>query len=181
MILFYTCRTESVNPQQTEAPVGAGRSPEKCAQQRPKRAAPASQRSSSLPPSSRKSHAPSKLGSGPRQAPGPAQPHAQARPPALPAPAPSHAPWGALWTQGPAPSAAGRHHCCFRRGARRRAPPREAGPGADTPRRQQRSEGTSVRAGFGGRRDTRLFGRPPDAAQQSSPFSSVANRCGFRV
>ncbi|XP_045056760.2 M-phase phosphoprotein 9 isoform X3 [Desmodus rotundus] len=49
-----------VSPQQTEASVGASRSPEKCAQQRPKRAASASQRSSSLPPSTRKSSAPTK-------------------------------------------------------------------------------------------------------------------------
>ncbi|KAF6082128.1 M-phase phosphoprotein 9 [Phyllostomus discolor] len=49
-----------VNPQQTEASAGASRSPEKCAPQRPRRAAPAAQRSSSLPPSTRKSSAPTK-------------------------------------------------------------------------------------------------------------------------
>ncbi|XP_045698569.1 M-phase phosphoprotein 9 isoform X4 [Phyllostomus hastatus] len=49
-----------VNPQQAEGSAGAGRPPEKCAQQRPRRAAPAAQRSSSLPPSTRKSSAPSK-------------------------------------------------------------------------------------------------------------------------
>ncbi|XP_036907839.1 M-phase phosphoprotein 9 [Sturnira hondurensis] len=51
---------KSANPQQPEASVGASRSPEKCAQQRPKRAASTSQRSSSLPPSTRKSSAPTK-------------------------------------------------------------------------------------------------------------------------
>ena len=60
IVFFPTCLTELVSPQQTEASVGASRSPEKCAQQRPKRAASASQRSSSLPPSTRKSSAPSK-------------------------------------------------------------------------------------------------------------------------
>ncbi|XP_054450143.1 M-phase phosphoprotein 9 [Pteronotus mesoamericanus] len=49
-----------VNPQPTETAAGASRSPEKCAQQRPKRVASASQRSSSLPPSTRKSSAPTK-------------------------------------------------------------------------------------------------------------------------
>ncbi|XP_053525789.1 M-phase phosphoprotein 9 isoform X2 [Artibeus jamaicensis] len=49
-----------VNPQQTEVSVGTSRSPEKCAQQRPKRAASTAQRSSSLPPSTRKSSAPTK-------------------------------------------------------------------------------------------------------------------------
>ncbi|XP_062942674.1 M-phase phosphoprotein 9 isoform X2 [Cynocephalus volans] len=45
-----------VNPRQSEASVNASRSPEKCAQQRQKRLNSASQRSSSLPPSNRKSN-----------------------------------------------------------------------------------------------------------------------------
>ncbi|XP_045315036.1 M-phase phosphoprotein 9 isoform X2 [Leopardus geoffroyi] len=49
-----------VNPRQTETSVGASRSPEKCAQQRQKRFNSASQRSSSLPPSTRKSSTPTK-------------------------------------------------------------------------------------------------------------------------
>uniref|UniRef100_A0A8C0WRN7 M-phase phosphoprotein 9 n=1 Tax=Castor canadensis TaxID=51338 RepID=A0A8C0WRN7_CASCN len=49
-----------VNPQQTESSVNASRSPEKCAQQRQKRQNSASQRSSSLPPSNRKSSTPTK-------------------------------------------------------------------------------------------------------------------------
>lgn len=49
-----------VNPQQTEPSVNTGCSPEKCAQQRPKRQSSASQRSSSLPPSSRKANTPTK-------------------------------------------------------------------------------------------------------------------------
>ncbi|KAM5313111.1 M-phase phosphoprotein 9 isoform 2-T2 [Glossophaga mutica] len=49
-----------VNPQQSEVSGAAGRSPEKSAPPRPRRAAPASQRSSSLPPSTRKSSAPTK-------------------------------------------------------------------------------------------------------------------------
>uniref|UniRef100_A0A671G1P0 M-phase phosphoprotein 9 n=1 Tax=Rhinolophus ferrumequinum TaxID=59479 RepID=A0A671G1P0_RHIFE len=49
-----------VNPQQTETSVNASRSPEKCAQQRQKRLNAASQRSSSLPPSNRKSSTPTK-------------------------------------------------------------------------------------------------------------------------
>lgn len=49
-----------VNPQQTEPSVNTGRSPEKCAQQRPKRQSSASQRSSSLPPSNRKANTPTK-------------------------------------------------------------------------------------------------------------------------
>ncbi|XP_032166553.1 M-phase phosphoprotein 9 isoform X4 [Mustela erminea] len=48
------------NPRQTETSVSAGRSPEKCAQQRQKRFNSASQRSSSLPPSTRKSSTPTK-------------------------------------------------------------------------------------------------------------------------
>ncbi|XP_066227189.1 M-phase phosphoprotein 9 isoform X2 [Saccopteryx leptura] len=48
-----------VNPRQTEMSVGTSRSPEKCAQ-RQKRFNSASQRSSSLPPSTRKSSAPMK-------------------------------------------------------------------------------------------------------------------------
>lgn len=51
---------ELVNPRQTEPSVNTGRSPEKCAQQRPKRQSSASQRSSSLPPSNRKANTPSK-------------------------------------------------------------------------------------------------------------------------
>ncbi|XP_052611396.1 M-phase phosphoprotein 9 isoform X4 [Peromyscus californicus insignis] len=49
-----------VNPRQTEPSVNTGRSPEKGAQQRPKRQSSASQRSSSLPPSSRKASTPTK-------------------------------------------------------------------------------------------------------------------------
>ncbi|EDL19597.1 mCG17154, isoform CRA_a [Mus musculus] len=49
-----------VNSRQTEPSVNTGRSPEKCAQQRPKRQTSASQRSSSLPPSSRKANTPTK-------------------------------------------------------------------------------------------------------------------------
>nr|XP_021525619.1 M-phase phosphoprotein 9 isoform X3 [Aotus nancymaae] len=49
-----------VNPRQTESSVFASRSPEKCAQQRQKRLNSASQRSSSLPPSNRKSSTPTK-------------------------------------------------------------------------------------------------------------------------
>ncbi|KAL1768423.1 M-phase phosphoprotein 9 isoform X1 [Sigmodon hispidus] len=49
-----------VNPRQTEPSVNTGRSPEKCAQQRSKRQSSASQRSSSLPPSSRKANTPTK-------------------------------------------------------------------------------------------------------------------------
>ncbi|KAM9194870.1 M-phase phosphoprotein 9 isoform 1-T1 [Dugong dugon] len=49
-----------LNPQQTETSVSASRSPEKCAQQRQKRFNSASQRSSSLPPSNRKSNTPTK-------------------------------------------------------------------------------------------------------------------------
>ncbi|XP_077604046.1 M-phase phosphoprotein 9 isoform X2 [Crocuta crocuta] len=49
-----------VNPRQTETPVSASRSPDKCAQQRQKRFNSASQRSSSLPPSTRKSSTPTK-------------------------------------------------------------------------------------------------------------------------
>ncbi|XP_031193781.1 M-phase phosphoprotein 9 isoform X3 [Mastomys coucha] len=49
-----------VNPRQTEPSVNTGRSPEKCTQQRPKRQSSASQRSSSLPPSSRKANTPTK-------------------------------------------------------------------------------------------------------------------------
>ncbi|CAO2629655.1 M-phase phosphoprotein 9 [Lemmus lemmus] len=45
-----------VNPRQTEPSVNTGCSSEKCAQQRPKRQSSASQRSSSLPPSSRKAN-----------------------------------------------------------------------------------------------------------------------------
>ncbi|XP_032099006.1 M-phase phosphoprotein 9 isoform X3 [Sapajus apella] len=48
------------NPRQTESSVFASRSPEKCAQQRQKRLNSASQRSSSLPPSNRKSSTPTK-------------------------------------------------------------------------------------------------------------------------
>ncbi|XP_063470712.1 M-phase phosphoprotein 9 isoform X6 [Symphalangus syndactylus] len=50
--------TSNINPQQTETSVNASRSPEKCAQQRQKRLNSASQRSSSLPPSNRKSSTP---------------------------------------------------------------------------------------------------------------------------
>ncbi|XP_052024234.1 M-phase phosphoprotein 9 isoform X3 [Apodemus sylvaticus] len=49
-----------VNPRQTEPSVNTGRSPDKCAQQRPKRQSSASQRSSSLPPSNRKVNTPTK-------------------------------------------------------------------------------------------------------------------------
>ncbi|GAB1290182.1 M-phase phosphoprotein 9 [Apodemus speciosus] len=49
-----------VNPRPTEPSVNTGRSPEKCAQQRPKRQSSASQRSSSLPPSTRKANTPTK-------------------------------------------------------------------------------------------------------------------------
>ncbi|XP_070372033.1 M-phase phosphoprotein 9 isoform X9 [Equus asinus] len=49
-----------VNPQQSETSVNASRSPEKGAQQRQKRFNSASQRSSSLPPSNRKSSTPTK-------------------------------------------------------------------------------------------------------------------------
>ncbi|XP_036027630.1 LOW QUALITY PROTEIN: M-phase phosphoprotein 9 [Onychomys torridus] len=49
-----------VNPRQTEPSVNTGRSPEKGAQQRPKRQSSASQRSSSLPPSIRKASTPTK-------------------------------------------------------------------------------------------------------------------------
>ncbi|XP_076779005.1 M-phase phosphoprotein 9 isoform X2 [Arvicanthis niloticus] len=52
--------SKSVNPRQTESSVNTGRSPEKCAQQRPKRQSSASQRSSSLPPSNRKANTPTK-------------------------------------------------------------------------------------------------------------------------
>uniref|UniRef100_A0A2K6M0E6 M-phase phosphoprotein 9 n=1 Tax=Rhinopithecus bieti TaxID=61621 RepID=A0A2K6M0E6_RHIBE len=52
--------TSNINPRQTETSVNASRSPEKCAQQRQKRLNSASQRSSSLPPSSRKSSTPTK-------------------------------------------------------------------------------------------------------------------------
>ncbi|XP_055093941.1 M-phase phosphoprotein 9 isoform X4 [Symphalangus syndactylus] len=52
--------TSNINPQQTETSVNASRSPEKCAQQRQKRLNSASQRSSSLPPSNRKSSTPTK-------------------------------------------------------------------------------------------------------------------------
>ncbi|KAI5761688.1 MPHOSPH9 [Gulo gulo luscus] len=52
--------TSNTNPRQTEMSVSAGRSPEKCAQQRQKRFNSASQRSSSLPPSTRKSSTPTK-------------------------------------------------------------------------------------------------------------------------
>ncbi|XP_064434330.1 M-phase phosphoprotein 9 isoform X2 [Mirounga angustirostris] len=48
------------NPRQTETSVSASRSPEKCAQQRQRRFNSASQRSSSLPPSTRKSSTPTK-------------------------------------------------------------------------------------------------------------------------
>ncbi|CAH7242860.1 Mphosph9 [Phodopus roborovskii] len=47
-----------VNPRQTEPSVNTGRSPEKCGHQRPKRQSSTSQRSSSLPPSSRKASTP---------------------------------------------------------------------------------------------------------------------------
>ncbi|XP_051017422.1 M-phase phosphoprotein 9 isoform X1 [Acomys russatus] len=49
-----------VNPRQTEPSASTGRSPEKCAQQKPKRQSSASQRSSSLPPSNRKANTPTK-------------------------------------------------------------------------------------------------------------------------
>ena len=49
-----------VNPRPTDSSVNASRSPEKGAQQRQKRLNSASQRSSSLPPSNRKSSTPSK-------------------------------------------------------------------------------------------------------------------------
>ncbi|KAK2507616.1 hypothetical protein MC885_007158, partial [Smutsia gigantea] len=49
-----------VNPWQTEMSGNASRSPEKCGPQRQKRFNPASQRSSSLPPSNRKSSTPTK-------------------------------------------------------------------------------------------------------------------------
>uniref|UniRef100_A0A7N5P4E5 M-phase phosphoprotein 9 n=1 Tax=Ailuropoda melanoleuca TaxID=9646 RepID=A0A7N5P4E5_AILME len=52
--------TSNTNPRQTEMSVSASRSPEKCAQQRQKRFNSASQRSSSLPPSTRKSSTPTK-------------------------------------------------------------------------------------------------------------------------
>ncbi|XP_008962752.1 M-phase phosphoprotein 9 isoform X3 [Pan paniscus] len=52
--------TSNINPWQTETSVNASRSPEKCAQQRQKRLNSASQRSSSLPPSNRKSSTPTK-------------------------------------------------------------------------------------------------------------------------
>ncbi|XP_054297896.1 M-phase phosphoprotein 9 isoform X7 [Pongo pygmaeus] len=52
--------TSNINPQQTETSVNSSRSPEKCAQQRQKRLNSASQRSSSLPPSNRKSSTPTK-------------------------------------------------------------------------------------------------------------------------
>uniref|UniRef100_A0A2K6UCL8 M-phase phosphoprotein 9 n=1 Tax=Saimiri boliviensis boliviensis TaxID=39432 RepID=A0A2K6UCL8_SAIBB len=52
--------TSNINPRQTESSVFASRSPEKCAQQRQKRLNSASQRSSSLPPSNRKSSTPTK-------------------------------------------------------------------------------------------------------------------------
>nr|XP_054519745.1 M-phase phosphoprotein 9 isoform X12 [Pan troglodytes] len=52
--------TSNINPRQTETSVNASRSPEKCAQQRQKRLNSASQRSSSLPPSNRKSSTPTK-------------------------------------------------------------------------------------------------------------------------
>uniref|UniRef100_A0A2K6FJG0 M-phase phosphoprotein 9 n=1 Tax=Propithecus coquereli TaxID=379532 RepID=A0A2K6FJG0_PROCO len=52
--------TSNMNPRQTETSVNASRSPEKCAQQRQKRLNSASQRSSSLPPSNRKSSTPTK-------------------------------------------------------------------------------------------------------------------------
>ncbi|KAG8514975.1 M-phase phosphoprotein 9 [Galemys pyrenaicus] len=48
------------SPRQTGAPVSAARSPEQCAQQRPKRLSSASPRSSSLPPSNRKPSTPTK-------------------------------------------------------------------------------------------------------------------------
>uniref|UniRef100_I3MRL0 M-phase phosphoprotein 9 n=1 Tax=Ictidomys tridecemlineatus TaxID=43179 RepID=I3MRL0_ICTTR len=52
--------TSSMNSRQTESSVNANPSPEKCAQQRQKRQNSASQRSSSLPPSNRKSSTPTK-------------------------------------------------------------------------------------------------------------------------
>ncbi|KAF5919784.1 hypothetical protein HPG69_002760, partial [Diceros bicornis minor] len=52
--------SELVNPRQSETSVNASRSPEKCAQQRQKRFNSASQRSSSLPPSNRKTNTPTK-------------------------------------------------------------------------------------------------------------------------
>nr|XP_010968009.1 M-phase phosphoprotein 9 isoform X4 [Camelus bactrianus] len=52
--------TKLVNPRQTDSSVNASRSPEKGAQQRQKRFNSASQRSSSLPPSNRKSSTPTK-------------------------------------------------------------------------------------------------------------------------
>nr|XP_012416267.1 PREDICTED: M-phase phosphoprotein 9 isoform X2 [Odobenus rosmarus divergens] len=52
--------TSNTNPRQTEMSVSASRSPEKCAQQRQRRFNSASQRSSSLPPSTRKSSTPTK-------------------------------------------------------------------------------------------------------------------------
>ncbi|KAB1255632.1 M-phase phosphoprotein 9 [Camelus dromedarius] len=52
--------TKLVNPRQTDNSVNASRSPEKGAQQRQKRFNSASQRSSSLPPSNRKSSTPTK-------------------------------------------------------------------------------------------------------------------------
>uniref|UniRef100_A0A8C7BTX7 M-phase phosphoprotein 9 n=1 Tax=Neovison vison TaxID=452646 RepID=A0A8C7BTX7_NEOVI len=52
--------TSNTNPRQTETSVSAGRSPEKCTQQRQKRFNSGSQRSSSLPPSTRKSSTPTK-------------------------------------------------------------------------------------------------------------------------
>uniref|UniRef100_A0A8P0P9X5 M-phase phosphoprotein 9 n=2 Tax=Canis lupus familiaris TaxID=9615 RepID=A0A8P0P9X5_CANLF len=51
--------TSNMNPRQTETSINANRSPEKCAQ-RQKRFNSASQRSSSLPPSTRKSNTPTK-------------------------------------------------------------------------------------------------------------------------
>ncbi|XP_040843026.1 M-phase phosphoprotein 9 isoform X2 [Ochotona curzoniae] len=50
----------SVTPRRLETPVTASRCPEKCVQQRPRRLGSASQRSSSLPPSGRKSSTPTK-------------------------------------------------------------------------------------------------------------------------
>ncbi|XP_021042416.1 M-phase phosphoprotein 9 isoform X2 [Mus pahari] len=52
--------SQFMSPRQTEPSVTTGRSPEKCAQQRPKRQSSASQRSSSLPPSNRKANTPTK-------------------------------------------------------------------------------------------------------------------------
>lgn len=49
-----------MNPRQTEMSGNASQSPEKCGPQRQKKFNPASQRSSSLPPSNRKSSTPSK-------------------------------------------------------------------------------------------------------------------------